>query len=78
MTPTLSDAVAETFTAAPETLALFAGAVIETAGGVVSPMGLFTVMVTAIEVAEFPAASRAVAVRACEALETVVEFNVTE
>ena len=35
-TPTLSLAVAETVTAEPETVAPFAGAVIDTVGGVVS------------------------------------------
>src|SRR5207245_11801146 len=64
-TPTLSVALAETVTA-PDTEALAAGAVIDTAGGVVSGTGLFTVTLTAAEVALLPAASRAAAVKVGE------------
>src|SRR5262252_901948 len=65
-TPTLSEAFADTVTV-PETVAPFAGAVMFTAGGVVSGGGpLLTVTVTAAEVFWLPAASRAVAVRVCE------------
>src|SRR2546429_7919616 len=39
-TPTLSDAFAETLTDEPDTIALFAGAVSETVGNVVSPGGV--------------------------------------
>src|SRR2546422_274190 len=39
LTPTLSDAVAETVTEGPDTVEPFAGAVIEMAGGVVSDHG---------------------------------------
>src|SRR5438876_4633650 len=46
-TPTLSVAFAETVTA-PDTVAPVAGAVIDTAGGVVSGTGLFTVTLTEI------------------------------
>src|SRR5207248_2814747 len=59
-TPTLSDAVAETVTLAPATVAPLAGAVIDTVGGV--PSTLFTVTLTAADVVELPAASRATAV----------------
>ena len=44
--PTLSDAVADTMTDEPETVALFAGAVIATVGGVVSGDGLDSLTVT--------------------------------
>src|SRR5882672_3402718 len=64
-TPTLSEALALT-AIVPETVAPLAGAVMLTAGGVVSGGGaLFTVTVTAAEVVRFPAASRATAVRVC-------------
>src|SRR5439155_23091416 len=58
----LSAAFAETVTP-PDTVAPAAGAVIDTAGGVVSGTGLFTVTLTAAEVAVLPAASRATAVK---------------
>ena len=41
-TPVLSEAVAETVVVVPLTVALADGAVIETVGGVVSPVGLDT------------------------------------
>jgi len=53
-------AVAETVIV-PETLALLAGAVIATTGGVVSGVVLLTVTVTLALVAEFPAVSVAIA-----------------
>ena len=77
-TPTLSEAVAETVTAAPETVAPLAGAVMETVGGVVSEAALLTVTVTVAEVLVLPAASRATAVSVCEPVATVVLFQVTE
>src|SRR5438874_6587001 len=61
-TPTLSDALADTTTAGPDTVDPPAGAVIATAGAVVS---LNTVTATAALVVWFPAASRATAVSAC-------------
>src|SRR5204862_2589 len=60
ITATLSDAVAETVRLAPATVAPLAGAVIDTVGGV--PSTLFTVTLTAADVVELPAASRATAV----------------
>ena len=60
ITATLSDAVAETVTLAPATVAPLAGAVIDTVGGV--PSTLFTVTLTEADVVELPAASRATAV----------------
>src|SRR5204862_27971 len=74
-TPTLSEAEALTVTD-PETVAPDAGAVMLTAGGVVSAFD--TVTVTGEEVVRLPAASRAVAVRVCEPLPTVVVFQETE
>ena len=72
-TPTLSLALAETVML-PETVAAFAGADIETVGGVVS--ALETVTVTeAMEV--FPAASRARALSVWLPLLTVVLFQLT-
>src|SRR5262245_53076406 len=56
-TPMLSDAFADTVTADPETVAPFAGAVIETVGNVVS--ALFTVTLTGSDVLALPAPSRA-------------------
>ena len=53
-----------------------AGPVIETAGGVASPLA--TVMVTVVAVAVLPAASRATAVNVWLPLEAVVEFQVVE
>ena len=77
-TPTLSDAEALTVVV-PETVAPEAGDVMLTVGGVVSGGGAFdTVTVTAVEVFWFPAASRALAVRECEPLATVVVFHETE
>ena len=50
-----------------------------TEGGVVSAGGAFdTVTLTGDEVVLLPAASRAVAVRVCEPLPTVVVFQATE
>ena len=74
-TPMLSEAEALTVTD-PETVAPDAGAVMLTAGGVVSAFD--TVTVTAEEVVRLPAASRAAAVRVCEPLPTVVVFQETE
>jgi hypothetical protein len=71
----LSDAVAARETV-PETVAPFAGAVNDTVGAVVSV--LLTVTVTVDEVVEFPAASRATAVRACEPFERPAVFHDTE
>ena len=65
-------------TAAPETVAPLAGAVMETVGGVVSEAALLTVTVTVAEVLVLPAASRATAVSVCEPLVAVVLFQVTE
>ena len=62
-TATLSEAVA-VIVVCPETAAPAAGAVRDTSGGVVSgPGALFTVTLTVVEVALFPAASRASALR---------------
>jgi hypothetical protein len=58
-TPMLSLAAAVTLTAVPETVALLAGAVTLTVGGVVS--AFITVTPTAADVVWFPAASRATA-----------------
>ena len=74
-TPTLSAAVAVTETV-PETVASFAGAVMETVGGVVS--ALFTVTVTTALVVEFPAASLAMARSVCDPLLAVVVFQEAE
>src|SRR5439155_11711474 len=63
---------------APDTVAPVAGAVIDTAGGVVSGTGLFTVTLTAAEVAALPAASRATAVTLCAPLLVVVVFQEIE
>src|SRR5206468_6485309 len=60
--------VRERDSAAPD-----AGALMLTAGGVVSAFD--TVTLTGDEVVRFPAASRAVAVRVCEPLPTVVVFQ---
>src|SRR5207249_2962471 len=60
----------------PDTVAPDAGALMLTAGGVVSAFD--TVTLTGDEVVRFPAASRAVAVRVCEPLPTVVVFQDTE
>jgi hypothetical protein len=73
-TPTLSEAFAETVVV-PDSVAPFAGAEIETVGGVVSAGVLLTVTVTAALVAEFPAASLATARSVCEPLLTVVVFH---
>src|SRR5438128_2331909 len=62
-TPTLSEALAETVTAVPETVAPLAGALMETTGGVLSAIGLLTVTVILLAVARFPAASRTIAER---------------
>src|SRR5437773_1743133 len=74
-TPTLSEAEALTVTV-PDTVAPDAGALMLTAGGVVSAFD--TVMLTGDEVVRFPAASLATAVRVCEPLPTVVVFQETE
>src|SRR5207247_438930 len=74
-TPTLSEAEALTVTD-PDTVDPEAGAVMPTAGGVVSAFD--TVTVTGDEVVRLPAASRAVAVRVCEPLPTVVVFQEIE
>jgi hypothetical protein len=69
-TPTLSDAFAVTLTV-PDAVAPFAGAVIDTVGGV--PGGpLFTVTVTLALVAETPAVSFAIAVSVCAPLLALV------
>src|SRR6185436_7225910 len=73
-TPTLSVAVAETVTAAPDTVAPAAGAVIATVGAVVS--ALLTVTLTAADVVVLPAASRATAVNVCRPLAVIVVFHV--
>ena len=70
-TPTLSLAPANTLTV-PETVAPLAGAVIETAGGVVS---LKTVTLTTALVVRFPAASRATAERVWAALVAAALFH---
>src|SRR5207248_4390956 len=72
-TPTLSAAFALTLTL-PDTVAPFAGDVIETDGAVVS---LKTVTVTAAEVVRLPAASRAIAVSACDALVAAIVSHET-
>src|SRR5439155_12997851 len=72
-TLTLSDAVADTVTLAPDTVAPPAGADIVTVGGVVS--ALVTVTVTAALVFVLPAASRATADSVWLPLVTVVEFH---
>src|SRR5207253_918899 len=56
----------------PPTFVPLAGAVIETVGGVVSDVALPTVTLTAAEVAVFPAASRATAVKVWDPLLAVV------
>src|SRR6266705_317473 len=72
-TPTLSEASALTLIV-PDTVAPFAGAVIDTVGGVVS---LNTVTATLAE-ARLPAASRAVAASVCEPFATLVVSRATE
>ena len=77
-TPMLSDALALTVMV-PETVAPFAGEVIDTVGGVVSGAGPFeTVTVTGAEVRMLPAASRAMAVSVCEPSATPAVFHETE
>ena len=75
-TPMLSAAVAVTVIV-PVTVPA-AGAVIDTVGGVVSATGLLTVTETLVEVVLLPAASRALAVRTCVPLVTVVVFQEIE
>src|SRR5262245_37554199 len=75
-TPMLSDALADTVTADPDTVAPFAGAVIDTVGGVVS--ALLTVTLTAVAVAVLPAASRATAVSECTPSVAPMEFHPIE
>src|SRR5438445_4522135 len=70
-TPTLSEALADTVTV-PVTVAPLAGAVKETAGGVVS---FATVTLTAAAVAALPVASRATAVKEWEPLAAGVVFQ---
>src|SRR4051794_41037346 len=73
-TPTLSDALAETVTALPDTTAPFAGPVMAPLGGVVS--GMTTVTVTeAVDV--LPAGSRARTDTVCAPAEDADEFQVT-
>ena len=67
-TPTSSDAIAP-MVVVPDTVALFAGAVMLTVGGAVS---LETVTVTEVAVVVLAAASRATAVSVCDALLAVV------
>ena len=67
----MSEAAAETVIVA-ETVEPFAGLVMETVGGVVSGVRLYTVTVTAEEVVLLPAASRAMAVSVCEPFEAAV------
>src|SRR5207248_1795196 len=74
-TPTLSEAEAATDTD-PDTVAASAGAVSDTAGGVVSAFA--TVTLTLAAVAVFPAASRATAVRTWTPSATVVVFHEIE
>jgi len=76
-TPTLSDAVAETATAAL-TVAPAPGALIDTAGGVRSGGWFWTVTVTAVDGVVFPAASRATAVRAWLPFVLAVVLQLTE
>src|SRR5437868_3054749 len=57
MTPTLSDAVAETCTVDPDTTAPFVGTVIVTVGDVVSG-GVCVLKVEVLETAKLPATSR--------------------
>ena len=71
-TPTLSVAVAETVIV-PATVAPVVGAAMETVGGLLS-----TVTLTAGDVAVFPAASRATAVRVWEPLAASVVFQEME
>src|SRR5690349_5129923 len=59
-TPTLSDALAATVTL-PDTLAPFAGAVMDTVGGVVSDELFETVTITDADVVRLPELSRAMA-----------------
>src|SRR4051812_22494678 len=73
-TPTLSDALAETVTPEPATVAPSAGAVRETVGGIWSE-ALLTVTFTAADVVVFPAASRATAVKAWVPLDAEVVFQ---
>jgi hypothetical protein len=75
VTPTLSEAVAASVTVLPLTLAPDAGEVIDTVGAVRS---LFTVIDTAAEVVELPAASRAIAVTWCVPFPTVLLSQLTE
>src|SRR6266704_730312 len=73
-TPTLSEASALTLIV-PDTVAPFAGAVIDTVGGVVS---LNTVTVTELEVYWRPSRSLATAVKVCEPLLAAVVSHETE
>jgi hypothetical protein len=68
-------AFADTTTAVPETVAPFAGAVIETTGGVVSGVPLFTVTVTAALVVLLFEVSLAIACNVCEPFAVFVESH---
>ena len=72
----MSDALADTVIV-PETVEPDVGLVMESVGGIVSAVELLTVTVTALDVVRFPAASRAMAVSVCEALDAVVVFHDT-
>jgi hypothetical protein len=76
-TPTLSLALAVT-EIVPLTVAPFAGALIDTVGGVVSDVLLLTVTVTVALVVALPAASLAIARTVCDPLLDVVVFHETE
>lgn len=76
VTPTLSEALADTVTV-PLTVAPLAGAVRLTVGAVVSAVLLLTVMVTGADVAVLPAASLATARIVCAPFETVRLFQDT-
>jgi hypothetical protein len=72
----LSDALALTCTVAL-TVAPLLGAVIDTAGAVVSGVLFATVTCTEADVVLFPAASRATAVSVCDPFVAVVVFHET-
>jgi hypothetical protein len=74
VTPTLSDAAADTVTM-PLTVAPAAGEVTSTAGGVVSPLALPTVTETVADAATLPAASRASARSVWVPLATAAVFQ---
>ena len=68
----MSEAVAE-MVVVPETVAAFAGAVIETDGGVVSTFAIVTD--TGADVVRLPAASRAIALSRCGPFNNAVVFH---